>query len=60
MITVKRLRLVEDYSTDCLLDYTYSEKYNTMIAIDLNKQQLLDADTKIMEQINFAENLNQA
>ena len=29
-----------------------------MIAIDLNKQQALDADPKAMEQINFSGNLN--
>ena len=30
-----------------------------MIAIDLSKQQNLDADTKPMQQINFAGNLEQ-
>ena len=29
-----------------------------MIAIDLNKQQALDVDTKAIQQINFTENLN--
>ena len=33
----------DDYTTSCLLDYTYSEKYYKMIAIDLSKQQALDA-----------------
>ena len=31
-----------------------------MIAIDLSKQQALDADPKAIQQINFTENLNQA
>ena len=29
-----------------------------MIAIDLSKQQALDADPKAMQQINFTRNLN--
>ena len=28
----------DDYSTGCLLDYTYFKKYYKMIAIDLSKQ----------------------
>ena len=31
-----------------------------MIAIDLSKQQALDADTKAIQQINFGANLNRA
>ena len=31
-----------------------------MIAIDLSKQQALDADPKAIQQINFAGNLNRA
>ena len=31
-----------------------------MIAIDLSKQQALDADTKAIQQINFRANLNKA
>ena len=31
-----------------------------MIAIDLSKQQALDADTKAIQQINFTENLDRA
>ena len=34
----------DDYRTDCLLDYTYFKKYYKMVAIDLSKQQALDAD----------------
>ena len=36
----------EDYSTCCLLHYVYFQSYYKMIAIDLNKQQALDADQK--------------
>ena len=46
-----------DYTTGCLLDYNYFEKYYKMIAIDLSKQQSLDADTKVTQQINSTGNL---
>ena len=35
----------DDYTTGCLLDYHYFKKHK-MIAIDLSKQQALDADPK--------------
>ena len=50
----------DDYATGCLLDYTYFKKYYKMIAIDLTKQQDLDADPKAIQQINFTANLNRA
>ena len=34
----------EDYTTGCLLDYNYFIKDYKMKAIDLSKQQALDAD----------------
>ena len=43
----------DDYTTGCLLDYTYFKKYYKMIAVDLSKQQALDADPKATQQINF-------
>ena len=46
------------YTTGNLLDYTYFKKYYKMIAINLSKQQALDADPKIIEQINFTANLD--
>ena len=39
----------DDYTTGCLLDYTYFKKYYEMIAIDLSKQQALDL---ILKQFN--------
>ena len=36
----------DDCTTGCLLDYTYFEKYYKMIAVDLSKQRVLDADPK--------------
>ena len=44
----------------CLLDYPYFEEYYKLIAIDLSKQQKLDADPKAIQQINFARNLHRA
>ena len=36
------------------------DKYCKMIAVDLSKQQVLDADSKAIQQINFTENLDTA
>ena len=48
----------DDYTNSCLLDYSYLNKYYRIIAIDLSKQQALDADPKAIQQINFTGNLN--
>ena len=48
------------YTTDWLLDYVYFQNYYKMIAVDLSKQQALDADLKAIQQINFTANLNRA
>ena len=50
----------DDYTTGCLLDYNYFNNYYKMIAIDLSKQQALDADPKAIQQINFTGNLDLA
>ena len=47
----------DDYTTGCLLDYNYFNKHYKMIAIDLSKQQALDADPKAIQQMNFTGNL---
>ena len=47
----------DDYTTDCLLDYSYFKDHYKMIAIDLSRQQVLDADPRAIQQINFTENL---
>ena len=36
----------DDYTTSCLLVYPYFKIYYNMIAIDLSKQQALDANPK--------------
>ena len=48
----------DDYTTGWLLDYPHFKKYNKLLAIDLSKQQKLDADPKAIQQINFTENLD--
>ena len=48
----------DDYTTGCMLDYTYFKKDYKMIAIDLSKQQVLDADPRVIQQINFTANLD--
>ena len=50
----------DDYTTGCLLDYSYFKDYYKMIAIDLSKQQVLDADPRAIQQINFTANLDKA
>ena len=47
-----------NYSMGCLLDYTYFKDHYRMIAIDLSKQQALDADPRAIQQINFIANLD--
>ena len=47
----------DDYTTDCLLDYSYFKDHYKMIAIDLSKQQVLDPGPRAIQQINFAANL---
>ena len=48
----------DDYSTRCLLDFQYFIDNYKMIAVDLSRQQALDADPRAIQQINFIANLN--
>ena len=50
----------DDYTTGCLLDYPYFADTYKMIAVDLSKQQELDADPRAIQQINFTVNLERA
>ena len=49
-----------DCTTGCLLDYPYYKYSHKMIAVDLSKQQALDADLTAIQQINFTANLDRA
>ena len=42
-----------EYTTDNLLDYDYFKKYYKFIAIDLSKQQVLQENEDLIQQINF-------
>ena len=50
----------DGYTTGCLLDSCYFKENYKMIAVDLSKQQALDADPRAIQQINFAANLDRA
>ena len=62
-ITYENIRKIvtgqgDDYTTGCLLDYSYFKDTYKMIAVDLSKQQALDADPRSIQQINFTANLD--
>ena len=50
----------DDYTTGCLLDYPYFKDSYKMIPVDLSKQQVLDAEPRVVQQINFKANLDRA
>ena len=47
----------DDCITGCLLDYLYFKENYKLIAIDLSKQKQLDSDSKEIQKIDFADNL---
>ena len=49
-----------EYTTGNLLDYVYFKKHYKLIAIDLSKQQVLQENEDIIEQINFIGKLEEA
>ena len=62
-ITYENIRKIatgqgDDYTTGCLLDYSYFLHNYKMIAVDLSKQQVLNADPRAIQQINFIGNLD--
>ena len=50
----------DGYTTGCLLDYPYLKNHYKMIAIDLSKQEALDADPRAIQQTNFTADLDRA
>ena len=50
----------DDYTTGCSLHYLSLKENYKFIAIDLSKQQALDADPRAIRQINFTANLDRA
>ena len=59
MITSENLRQVKEMITQpafyCIM---FISSYYKMIAIDLSKQQALDADPNVKQQINYTANLD--
>ena len=49
-----------EYTTGNLLDYDYFKKHYKLIAIDLSKQQVLQENEDLIQQINFIERLEEA
>ena len=57
-VTYEKIRKVatgqgDDYTTGCLLDYPYFKDTYKMIAVDLSKQQALDADPRAIQQLTL-------
>ena len=50
----------DDYTTGFLLNCPYFKGSYKMIAVNLSKQQALDADPRAIQQINFTANLDRA
>ena len=50
----------DECTTDNLLDYDYFKKYYKLIAIDLSKQQVLQENEDLIQQINFVGRINEA
>ena len=48
-----------EHTTGNLLDYDYFKKYYKLIAIDLSKQQVLQENKDLIQQINFIGRLEQ-
>ena len=49
-----------EYTTGSLLDYDYFKKYYKLIEIDLSKQQVLQENEDLIQQINFIGKLEEA
>ena len=43
----------DDYTTGCLLDFSYFKNNYRLIAADLSKQNVLDADSRAIQQFIF-------
>ena len=50
----------DEYTTGNLLDYDYFKKYYKLIAMDLNKQHVLQENEDLIQQINFIGKLGEA
>ena len=48
----------EDYTAGSLLDFNYFDKHYKLVAVDLSKQKELDADPRVIQQIEFKYKFN--
>ena len=65
MVTSENIRKIataqgNDNTTGGLLNHPYFKVHYQVIAINLSKQQALDADPRVTEQISFTGNLDSA
>ena len=56
-VTCENIRKIATGQGD---DQIYFNNYYEMIAVDLSKQNALDVDPKVIQQINFSANLDRA
>ena len=52
-LMIKSNNTIDDYTTECLLDYQYYKDHYNPIAVDLSKQKELDAGSRAIQQIEF-------
>ena len=50
----------DDYKTGCLLNFAYFEKNCRLIAADISKHKVLDADSRVNQQIIFTGKMKSA
>ena len=50
---LRKISTGDDYTTGCLLDFSYLKKNCRLIAADLSKQKVLDADSRVIQKIIF-------
>ena len=63
--TYKNIRRIaagrgDHYTAGCLLDYSYFTKNYKLVGTDLSKQEVLDADPRTIQKINFRAKLYRA
>ena len=60
MIKIIDISKKNEYTTGNLLYYDYFKKYYKLIVIDLSKQQVLQGNEDLIQQINFIGRLTKA
>ena len=47
------MKKLENYTTGCLLNYDYIKNHYRLLAVDLSRQIVLDANPKAIQQVEF-------